>query len=281
MNVDLHCHSTASDGALAPAEVVRRAAANGVTVLALTDHDQLSGLAEARSAAAEAGIGFVDGVEVSVTWRGATIHVVGLRIDPRHPGLVAGIAGVRAGRIERARRMSRELATAGIEASFEGAMRHAKNPEMVSRTHFARHLVETGAAEDIKAVFRRYLIPGKPGYVAHEWATLGDAVSWIRSAGGAAVIAHPGRYALSAAAMRELVLEFRRHGGAAIEVVSGSHTPEQWREFAALAAHYGLAASRGSDFHAPDEGVDLGHLPALDARLRAVWSGWKLDDRRR
>ncbi len=281
MNVDLHCHSTASDGALAPAEVVRRAAANGVDVLALTDHDQLSGLAEARSAAAEAGIGFVDGVEVSVTWRGFTIHVVGLRVDPRHPDLVAGIATVRAGRIERAQRMSRALAAAGIDASFEGAMRHASNPEMISRTHFARHLVETGAAKDLKAVFRRYLVPGKPGYVPHEWATLEQAVNWIRSAGGEAVIAHPGRYALSAAAMRELIAEFRRHGGVALEVVSGSHTPEQWREFAALAAHYALAASRGSDFHAPNEGVDLGDLPALDTRLRAVWSAWGFEDRRR
>jgi hypothetical protein len=274
MNVDLHCHSNASDGALDPAEVVRRAAAQGVALLALTDHDQLAGLAEARAAAGDAGIEFVDGVEISTTWRGSSVHVLGLRIDPRHEPLGRALAAVRAGRIERAKQMARDLSAAGIGGSFDGAMRHAQRPEMIGRTHFARYLVEAGLARDIKAVFKRFLVPGKPGYVEHRWAGLAEAVRWIREAGGDAVLAHPGRYPFSAAAMRELIAEFRSYGGVALEVACGSHTPEQCREYGTLAAHLGLKASRGSDFHAPGEGAELGGAPALDARLSPVWSGW-------
>lgn len=276
MNVDLHCHSNVSDGALAPAAVARRAARAGVDVWALTDHDQLGGLAEARAAALDEGMRFVEGVEISVTWRGSTVHVVGLRIDPRHAGLAAGLAAVRGGRLERARAMARELSAAGIEGSFEGALERAANPAMVSRTHFARYLADIGAVADLRDAFRRFLVPGKPGYVPHQWAALADAVRWILAAGGQAILAHPGRYGLSAGAMDALLQEFRAAGGAALEVVTGSHSPEQSRHFGALAAHHDFAASRGSDFHGPDQGAEFGTLPPLDARLRPVWREWEL-----
>jgi hypothetical protein len=273
---DLHCHSNVSDGALPPAEVARRAARSGVQVWALTDHDQLGGLAEAREAARAEGMHFVDGVEISVTWRGSTVHVVGLRIDPANEMLAGGLVRVRSGRIERAKRMARELDEAGIDGTFEGALRHAENPAMVSRTHFARFLAEISAVEDLKDAFRKYLVPGKPGYVPHQWAALADAVRWICGAGGQAVLAHPGRYGLSAAAMDALLAEFRTAGGAAIEVVTGSHSPEQYRHFGAIAAQQQFAASRGSDFHGLREGAEFGALPPLDPALRPVWRDWTL-----
>ncbi|HZN86858.1 MAG TPA: 3',5'-nucleoside bisphosphate phosphatase [Burkholderiales bacterium] len=276
MNIDLHCHSNVSDGALAPAAVAQRAARNGVDVWALTDHDQLAGLAEAREAARAAGMRFVDGVEISVTWRGSTIHVVGLRIDPANAALAGGLARVRGGRLERARRMAQELKDAGIDGAFEGALRHAENPAMVSRTHFARYLAEIGAVPEMKDAFRHYLVPGKPGYVPHQWAALADAVGWICAAGGHAVLAHPGRYGLSGAALDALLAEFRAAGGEAIEVVTGSHSPEQFRHFGAIALQQGFAASRGSDFHGPEEGAEFGTLPPLDPALRAVWRDWAL-----
>ncbi len=274
MNIDLHCHSNVSDGALPPAEVARRAARSGVNVWALTDHDQLGGLDEAREAAAAEGMRFIDGVEISVTWRGSTIHIVGLRIDPANETLVAGLERVRGGRIERARQIARELEEAGIAGAFEGAMRHAENPRMIARTHFARFLAEAGVVADLREAFRRFLVPGKPGYVPHQWAALADAVGWIVAAGGQAVLAHPGRYGLSAGAMEALLAEFRAAGGEALEVVTGSHSPEQMRLFGALAAKHQFAASRGSDFHGPEEGAEFGSLPALDPSLRPVWRDW-------
>jgi 3',5'-nucleoside bisphosphate phosphatase len=276
MIFDLHCHSNVSDGALPPAEVARRAARGGVEVWALTDHDQLAGLAQAREAALAEGMRFVDGVEISVTWRGSTLHVVGLRIDPANATLLAGLERVRGGRIERARQMARELEEAGIAGAFEGAMRQAENPSMVARTHFARFLAEEGVVADMRDAFRRFLVPGKPGYVPHQWAALADAVRWILAAGGQAVLAHPGRYGLSAGAMDALLAEFRAAGGEALEVVTGSHSSEQMRHFGALAMHHEFAASRGSDFHGPEEGAEFGSLPALDPALRPVWRDWEL-----
>jgi predicted metal-dependent phosphoesterase TrpH len=276
MNFDLHCHSNVSDGALPPAEVARRAARAGVEVWALTDHDQLGGLDEARAAARAEGMRFVDGIEISVTWRGSTVHVVGLRIDPANATLVAALARVRGGRIERARQMARALEEAGIAGAFDGAMRHAEHPEMIARTHFARFLAEAGVVADLRDAFRRFLVPGKPGYVPHQWAQLADAVRWIVAAGGQAVLAHPGRYGLSTGAMEALLGEFRAAGGEAIEVVTGSHSPEQMRQFGALAAKHQFAASRGSDFHGPEEGAEFGSLPPLDPALRPVWRDWVL-----
>ncbi len=272
---DLHCHSTYSDGVLAPAAVVARAASRGVGVLALTDHDQVAGNAEARAAAADAGIGFACGVEISASFENLTIHVVGLGIDPVDATLVEGLAAVRSGRDARARRIGEALAEAGIPDAYAGARRLAGRDSLVARTHFARYLVEIGRAKDTRAVFKRYLTPGKPGYVRHEWATLRDAIEWIHGAGGDAVLAHPGRYPCSPTALRRLLGQFRDLGGDALEVVSPSHTPAQFAEFATHARVYGLRGSVGSDFHSPEESwADLGGMPPLPAGVTPVWAHW-------
>jgi predicted metal-dependent phosphoesterase TrpH len=281
LNYDLHCHSNVSDGLLAPAELVARAAGRGVRMLALTDHDDLDGLPVARAAAAQHGIEFVDGVEISVSWRSHTIHVVGLHIDPAYAPLVEGIATVRAGRAERAQKMADSLAASGIGGALEGAYRHASNPAMIGRTHFARFLVEQGYSKDVGSVFKRYLVKGKPGYVSHEWAPLADVIGWIRGSGGVAVLAHPGRYVsgkkpMGRSTLRELIEEFAELGGQAIEVVSGSHTPAQYAEFGRIARERGLLCSCGSDFHGPGESFrDLGRLPDLPLDCRPVWEAWE------
>jgi predicted metal-dependent phosphoesterase TrpH len=274
-NFDLHCHSTASDGLLGPQDLVRRAAQHGVTTLALTDHDELSGLEEARDTARDLGIGFIDGVEISVTWSGRTLHVVGLGVNPASEALERGLAAVRDSRTIRAERIARELAAAGIQGSLEGAYAHAENPRLIGRTHFARFLVERGHVRDVKTVFQRYLVRGKPGYVPHQWATLAQAVDWIVASGGRAVVAHPGRYKLSRPEMRRLLGEFKSAGGQGVEVITGSHTRAHFTEFAALAREVGMLASRGSDFHGPQESqVELGGLPPLPPDLTPVWHDW-------
>ncbi|ENO77126.1 3',5'-nucleoside bisphosphate phosphatase [Thauera sp. 63] len=273
MNADLHCHSTVSDGWLEPVEVVRRAKTNGVDLLALTDHDELGGLALAAAAAAESGVGFVAGVEVSVSFAGETIHIVGLGIDPGNPDLIAGLRQVRAGRDARAQRMSEALAAVGIAGALEGAHRFARNPALVSRAHFARHLVASGVMPDVRTVFDHYLVRGKPGFVEHEWASLEEAVGWIVGAGGIAVVAHPARYRLSAADMTRLLDRFVAAGGDAIEVVSGAHSDDEMRRFATVARQRGLLASRASDFHGEKESpVDLGRCNPLPSDLTPVWS---------
>jgi predicted metal-dependent phosphoesterase TrpH len=274
LNIDLHCHSDVSDGMLSPADVVARAVANGVHVLALTDHDDVAGLPAAQAAADAARLTLIPGVEISVSWGGHTVHVVGLRIDPAHPELAAGLAGIRLGRIERARRMGADLEKSGIVGAYEGAYVHAVNKQMVGRTHFARWLVAQGHAPDIRSAFRRFLTRGNPGYVEHEWTTLENAVGWIRASGGMAVIAHPGRYTLSARELHVLLDAFLSLGGEGMEVVTGSHHPSEYGKFADLARAFALKASRGADFHAPGEGVDLGRLPSLPHYCRPVWQGW-------
>lgn len=272
---DLHSHSTASDGVLSPRALVQRAATMGVHVLALTDHDELSGLAEARATAAEVEIRLVHGVEISVTWHKQTLHIVGLNVDPDHPVLVHGLAANRAGRTLRAERMAAELARLGIEGALEGAYQFAGNKALIGRTHFARFLVQKGVVKDVKTVFRKYLVKGKPGYVSHEWANLEDALNWIRVAGGHSVLAHPGRYQMGREKLRLLLSEFQHYGGHAIEVVTGSHTPDQVPVFADLAAEFRLMASTGSDFHAPGEGGrELGRLEPLPAKCVPLWSAW-------
>ncbi len=271
-NFDFHCHSIVSDGLLPPEELARRAAANGVDAWALTDHDDLGGLDVAAASAAECGMRFVTGVEISIEWQGTPIHVVGLGFDSRHPALCGGLEALRSGRLERARRMSDALAAIDIPGVFEGAMRYAGNPSLISRAHFARYLVEIGIAKDVPGVFQHYLTPGKPGYVDHRWATLEDAVGWIAAAGGVAVVAHPGRYKLSGAETRKFLGEFSDVGGRGIEVVCGSHSPDNVMHFARLARHFAFHASRGSDFHGPQESyVDLGRLPSLPEDLKPVW----------
>jgi predicted metal-dependent phosphoesterase TrpH len=272
---DLHCHSTCSDGLLPPAEVVRRAAQRGVDVLALTDHDELSGLPEALAEARVAGIELVCGSELSVSWDDHTIHIVGLNLDPANATLVDGLAAIRSGRDARARRIADGLAAAGIPDAYEGARAYVTSERLISRTHFARFLVETGRCKDLKDVFKRYLTPGKPGHVAHAWASLADAVAWIHAAGGQAVVAHPGRYNVTPTGMRRLLGEFRDVGGDAIEVLSSSHTPTQYAEYAAYTRAFGLKASCGSDYHGPGESwLDLGDLPPLPTGVTPVWQGW-------
>lgn len=272
-NADLHCHSTASDGFLPPIEVVRRAHANGVDLLALTDHDTLSGLDEAEAEAQRLDMGFVPGVEVSVTFARETVHIVGLGVDRQNATLVAGLAGLRAGRDERARRMGKALEEAGLPGVYEGACAMAQNPEMVGRAHFARYIVSTGRMPDVSTVFRHYLGKGKPGYVEHEWAKLEDAVGWIRSAGGIAVVAHPARYGLDMHGLDHLFDRFVECGGEGVEVVSGSHSRDEVARYAELAQKRNLLASRASDFHGVSESrMDLGQCPPLPSGLVPVWA---------
>ena len=274
-NVDMHCHSNISDGVLTPAAVAARAHANGVDLWALTDHDELGGIAAARAAAADLGLSFVPGVEVSVTWANETVHIVGLQIDETDPGLEKGLQDTRSGRERRAREMAAQLERVGIAGAFEGALKFVGNPDLIGRTHFARFLIEAGVCDDVSAVFRSFLVEGKPGFVPHRWASLSQAVGWIRGAGGVAVVAHPGRYRFSKLAYDEFFNAFKDLGGSAIEVMTGSHTVDQYAEYAKVATRYGFQASRGSDFHSPGESrIDLGALPPCPAGLVPVWRDW-------
>lgn len=275
MNADLHCHSTVSDGLLSPTEVARRAQAGGVTLWSLTDHDELGGQREARAAAEALGMQYVAGVEISVTWAERTVHIVGLNVDPDCPALVEGLARTRNGRAARGEAIGEKLAALGIPDAFAGALRYVTNPDLISRTHFARFLVEDGHVASTQEAFSRYLGDGKPGYVGHRWAKLADAVDWIRAAGGVAVIAHPGRYDYTPLEFDALFSEFIDLGGKAIEVITGSHTPAQYGEYANVARRYGFEASRGSDFHGPGvETAEPGSLPQLPADLKPVWDRW-------
>jgi predicted metal-dependent phosphoesterase TrpH len=272
INADLHSHSTASDGLLAPAALARLASENGVTLFALTDHDQVGGLGEAAQASRELGLAFVPGVEISVTWESHTLHIVGLGVDDSAACLQDGLARVRGSRTRRAARIAEELSKVGIEGALEGATALAEKPDVISRTHFARFLVERNHARDVKSVFHRFLAKGKPGFVAHEWASLGEAVTWICDSGGVAVIAHPGRYGLANPELDRLIGEFMSAGGRGIEVITGSHTRDQYARFARVAKRFGLAASRGSDYHGPGESrVAPGALPELPQDLTPVW----------
>jgi predicted metal-dependent phosphoesterase TrpH len=278
LNADLHCHSNVSDGTLTPEALAERARANGVELWSLTDHDELAGQQRARAAAHAAGLPYLCGVEVSVTFADTTVHIIGLGLDPDDERLSAGLAATRGGRERRAREMADDLARVGIRGAYEGALRYVGNPDLISRTHFARYLVEAGICATTHEVFHRYLTEGKPGYVPHRWARLGDAVGWIAGAGGVAVIAHPGRYKFSPSAEYALFSEFVEHGGRAVEVVTGNHGPADVVKYTDSALEFGLLASRGSDFHAPDESrIDLGQLPDLPGRLTPVWQA--LEDR--
>ncbi len=275
LNVDLHCHSTVSDGLLSPAEIAVRAHSHGVDVWALTDHDEIGGVATARQTAKGLGMRHVAGVEISVTWAKKTIHIVGLQIDETNPALVQGLYETRHGREKRAKQIGDMLADVGIPDAFNGALRYVGNPDLISRTHFARYMVEGGFCKDVSDVFKNYLVEGKPGYVEHRWSDLQDCVGWIKGAGGLAVVAHPGRYDLTQLEMGALLDEFKQFGGVGIEVVTGSHTPDQFSEYAKVAQQYGFLASRGSDFHGPGESTtELGALPPLPSNLTPVWHDW-------
>jgi predicted metal-dependent phosphoesterase TrpH len=214
-------------------------------------------------------------VEISITWGGKTVHIVGLGIDEQNVVLREGLASVRGGRAGRGHEIAAQLASAGIPDAFEGALKYAHNQELIGRTHFARYIVEVGVHDNVSEVFRHFLVEGKPGFVPHRWATLAQAVDWIRCAGGRAVIAHPGRYGFVDIAFEALLDDFRALGGEGIEVVTGSHTPDQYERYAGVARQAGLLASRGSDFHGPTESrFDLGSLPPLPVGLKPVWHDW-------
>lgn len=272
--IDLHSHSTISDGSYTPAELVTYAASKGVEIMALTDHDDVGGLGEARAVAENLGISLINGVEISVTWNKRTIHIVGLRVDPTNPELLAGLENIRAGRRTRAEAIAAELDKAGIAGSLEGSLAYAKE-RIISRTHFARFLVAQGHAKDVKTVFKKYLVKGKPGHVSHQWAGMCEAIGWIRNSGGVAVLAHPGRYDIGKTTMHGLFNTFKEAGGEAVEVVSGSHTVDQYRIFAEYAQLYELKASAGSDYHGPSHNYfDMGRLPPLPSGCVPVWHGW-------
>lgn len=273
---DLHTHSTASDGTLTPESLVRRAHDAGVNVLALTDHDTTDGLAEAGAAAADLGMTLIKGVEVSVTWQGMTVHVVGLGVDDRYPDLQQGLAGLRTFRQWRAEEIARRLEKSGIAGAFEGARRYATG-QLISRTHFARYLVECGRASSVRDVFKRFLLKGKPGHVSGRWAMLDEAVGWIRASGGQAVIAHPARYRLTRTKLRRLIGEFRECGGEAIEVVSGSHSQDECFTMGRHAVECGMLASAGSDYHGPENPyVEVGRLRPLPPGCTPLWRQWTL-----
>ncbi len=272
INADLHCHSVVSDGTLTPEALAERAKSNGVALWALTDHDELGGQARAMRAAAALGLRYLTGVEISVTFLHITVHIVGLGMDPTHPELLEGLRVTRGGREQRAREMAEGLAAVGITGAFEGALKYVSNPDLISRAHFARHLVESGVCSDIGAVFRKYLTEGKPGFVPHRWASLGDAVRWITGAGGMAIIAHPARYDLKPTEEYALFTEFKAHGGQGVEVLTGAHSAADALKYADMCREFGLLASRGSDFHGPEESrCDLGSLPDLPGDLTPVW----------
>lgn len=273
MNADLHCHSAVSDGTLQPEELAMRAKKNGVQLWSLTDHDEVGGQRRAMDAARALNLPYLTGTEISVTFADVTVHIVGLGFDPDNEALQAGLANTRGGRKQRAIEMGESLAKVGIRDAYEGALNYVNNPDLVSRTHFARHLVATGVCADTYEVFRKYLVEGKPGYVPHRWATLRNAVTWITQAGGLAVIAHPARYKFTANEEYALFTEFMMHGGRGVEVVTGSHSAADAAKYAKTAQEFGLLASRGSDFHSPEEShSDLGSLPALPSKLTPVWN---------
>ena len=273
INADLHCHSVVSDGTLSPEELALRAYQNGVQLWSLTDHDVIGGQHRAREAATRLGMKYTCGVEISVSYMGQTIHIVGVGINPDDSGLVEGLRQTRDGRSARGREMARQLELVGIPGTYEGALTYAGNPELLSRTHFARYLVEIKVCKTTDEVFKKFLIEGKPGYVGHVWASLEESISWIKESGGFAVIAHPGRYRLSEIQKHELYTSFKQFGGLGIEVITGSHTPLQYEEYAKVAHQYDFYASRGSDFHDPSESfIDLGKLPELPSSLQPIWS---------
>ena len=272
LNADLHCHSVVSDGTLTPEALAARAKANGVQLWALTDHDEIGGQERAMAAAKALDMKYLTGVEISITFAGKTVHIVGLGFDHTPTDLVQGLRNTRGGRAERAKEMSEGLAKVGIHGAYEGALKFAGNHELISRTHFARFLVESGVCKDTSEVFRKYLTENKPGFVPHRWASLENAVNWITGAGGVAVIAHPARYGFTANEEFALFTEFINHGGRGVEVITGSHSSADALQYADTALEFNLAASRGSDFHSPDEShTDLGTLPWLPGQLRPVW----------
>ncbi len=271
LTYDLHSHSTASDGLLSPADLTLRAAAKGVTHLALTDHDTLAGQYQAEQTAKAAGINLINGIELSADWQGRCIHIVGLGVATDNPQLTEGCRSVAEQRDERARRMAAKIAKLGFDNVYAEVSEQAGSA-MITRSHFARFLLNKGRITSLQQAFDRYLGEGKPCYVSGQWPELAQAVAWIRAAGGVAVLAHPLRYNLTKTVSRKLLAEFVDEGGQALEVVTGQNNPNHVQTSADWARQFGLAASVGSDFHDPGTGyLELGKLLPLPSDLQPVW----------
>ena len=278
INVDLHMHSTASDGVVAPCELVERGLANGLELMALSGHDTIDGLAQARQAAMDSRVGFLNGVEISVSWGGETLHLVGLGFDPSRGPLASNLQQLQISRRERAGDMDAGLQAHGLPSVLNEAMAYAGNPNLIGRTHFARALVARGVCHHVQEVFDRFLTPGKPGYVPHQWASLSEAMGWVHDSGGLSVLAHPARYKFADTARWALLQEFMALGGRAIEVSTGSHSYTDTQRYRQISVELGLKASRGSDFHSPTESrCDVGAAPVLPDGCDPVWSGWPVD----
>lgn len=272
MKFDLHSHTFYSDGMLSPADLLARAIERKVDVLAITDHDTLLGLAPAHATIAEQQLPLqlINGVEISTSWYEFEIHIVGLAIEPADEQLQQRLASQQERRLERAREMARRLTKHNVPDCLEAVLALA-NGGAVTRTHFARHLMNIGKASSMAGVFKHYLARGKAGYVPNNWVSLNEAVQWIHDAGGIAVLAHPLRYNLNGKWLTKLMREFAAAGGDAAEVASCQLTPVQKRDVWALCQQFGLVASQGSDFHQPTDWSDLGRGLYLTDDIRTVW----------
>lgn len=273
--IDLHSHSQCSDGSLSPAELVALAVRAGVKALALTDHDSVDGIAEATAAAAGTGLTLIPGVELSAIWGVHNIHVVGLQLDTEHPALKAGLQRQAGARAERGRQMAAKLEALGLKGAYEGALALASSPDGLSRTHMAQWLHDAGHVSTIQQAFDRYLGPRKPAAVPMPWASLAEVVTWIKAAGGVAVVAHPGRYDMSRTKMRQLLTEFKALGGDGMEVATATEKPDMVAYLGRLSQQLGLLASQGSDYHGkPAPWIALGRFPSLPAACIPIWTAW-------
>lgn len=273
---DLHSHTQASDGLLSPEELVHRAVEMRVGTLAITDHDTTSAIPAARAEIARAGLNLslINGVEISTLWENHEIHIVGLNIDIEHPAMVTLLEEQKARRQARAMQIGERLEKAHIPGAWEGALRLA-NGGAVTRGHFARFLIESSKASDVAGVFKKYLARGKTGYVPPQWCTIKQAIDVIHHSGGKAVVAHPGRYDLSAKWLKRLLAHFAEQGGDAMEVAQCQQAPNERTQLAAYAQQFGLMASQGSDFHQPCPWIELGRKLWLPAGVEAVWQLWE------
>jgi len=273
---DLHSHTLASDGLLSPEELVHRAVEMRIGTLAITDHDTTSAIPAARAEIARAGLDLtlINGVEISTLWENHEIHIVGLNIDIEHPAMVTLLEEQKARRQARAMQIGERLEKAHVPGAWEGALRLA-NGGAVTRGHFARFLVESGKASDVAGVFKKYLARGKTGYVPPQWCTIKQAIDVIHHSGGKAVVAHPGRYDLSAKWLKRLLAHFAEQGGDAMEVAQCQQAPNERTQLAAYAQQFGLMASQGSDFHQPCPWIELGRKLWLPAGVEAVWQLWE------
>ncbi|ELY4663399.1 PHP domain-containing protein [Cronobacter muytjensii] len=272
---DLHSHTTASDGLLTPEQLVHRAVEMGIHTLAITDHDTTAGLPAAHQEIARAGLALrlIDGVEISTLWENHEIHIVGLGIDIAHPAMIAFLEEQARRRTQRAERIAERLEKARIPGALEGARRLADGG-VVTRGHFARFLIEDGRANNMADVFKHYLARGKTGYVPPQWCTIEQAIDVIHHSGGQAVVAHPGRYQLSAKWLKRLLSAFAQAGGDAMEVAQCQQAPNERNQLASYAVQFGLLASQGSDFHQPCPWIELGRRLWLPEGLTPVWHRW-------